>query len=653
MHEYFKDIVIDGKLNSEKFNGIALNIDKNILRRLIVYKNNFSDSYKKINDLLFKRKCGMNFSHLKFYTESEKAMDYAADIMYINPCVTAECSNSICKDITCDILPKKSLSDVVSTESLIIDTVQKFIKCRYSAITFNVNSVLNTDGFWKGDFEANAFLWGIAHITYFAESGWNYGDNNTDDDYISFCSESGDHSVVFVNDSSRPRKYSICIKNIDKSDKPIHCVETKGSANGSRYTANWFRVVDKILPCKKGYGDLYNVEVKPFSVMTCTTLPIDEINGTDTFEYSRIVDDLENNSLCFEKNNDIFSLWDIKGNFEINSESDKTYIEQTEIHENISDKELASTIFGSGLLCNYRLTAVTEFSDNDKNNFTGIGICCDKNGNIGYALRIYPNGYYETINSEGLSKLSFSEKISASSSNCLEIIIDYKEINYKINGETVCSSIIGKTPQAVSGYGALLSAYKRNTFSNVKIEQNDKNVLFCQSHDCFCEDFKYTDGWKKNGNSDTAFTNQTSVSTDKPNQSFEFEFYGERAALLGATENLRIKIEIDESIVKAGEAAKRNSDSYEAFFITERLENSIHRLKLTVLSGKLKFDSAQTYRSNSIMLPTVTKKIQKRKQKARTLKKSTILIGAGLAVAGAGMFFMRKKLKNRKNGSES
>lgn len=82
--------------------------------------------------------------------------------------------------------------------------------------------------------------------------------------------------------SDKPKKYSICVRNIEKADAFIHCVETKGPESCDNYSVNWFRLVDKIIPVKKNYGFVYTLEVKPFSIMTCTTLSVEHVNGIYT-----------------------------------------------------------------------------------------------------------------------------------------------------------------------------------------------------------------------------------------------------------------------------------------------------------------------------------------------------------------------------------
>ncbi|MCI7804876.1 MAG: hypothetical protein MR503_07360, partial [Oscillospiraceae bacterium] len=72
-----------------------------------------------------------------------------------------------------------------------------------------------------------------------------------------------------------------------------------------------------------------------------------------------------------------------------------------------------------------------------------------------------------------------------------------------------------------------------------------------------------------------------------------------------------------------------------------------HTIKVTVLSGKLALDCIVTDENNSTekKIKTVSKKKSAKKAPGKLLKKSTLLIGTGLAVAGTGLLIFGKKIK--------
>ena len=105
-----------------------------------------------------------------------------------------------------------------------------------------------------GIFQYQLRLVGGGTPPHFAEKNWKVissGNGEEAGDYSVFVSEKGDYSAVFANNSDKPKKYSICVRNIEKADAFIHCVETKGPESCDNYSVNWFRLVDKIIPVKK------------------------------------------------------------------------------------------------------------------------------------------------------------------------------------------------------------------------------------------------------------------------------------------------------------------------------------------------------------------------------------------------------------------
>ena len=154
----------------------------------------------------------------------------------------------------------------------------------------------------------------------------------------------------------------------------------------------------------------------------------------------------------------------------------------------------------------------------------------------------------------------------------------------------------------------------------------------------------------KNSMDSCEFNNRTSVSTETPNSYFEFDFIGESVAFAGKAENLRLKIEIDDKIMAAG-IFIGNCGEKEIFYSRSNMENTSHKLKLIVLSGRLEFNNAQTFISGHHILPKtlINGSSIKKAENGKTLKKSTLLMGAGLAAAGTGLILLRKALKKGKN----
>ena len=92
-------------------------------------------------------------------------------------------------------------------------------------------------------------------------------------------------------------------------------------------------------------------------------------------------------------------------------------------------------------------------------------------------------------------------------------------------------------------------------------------------------------------------------------------------------------------------------DIGQVFYLKENLGDGVHRLKLTVLSGKLEFDCAEVNVSDHLISKgKISRAIIEKKEAvpAKKLKKSTLLIGIGLAAAGAGALLLGGKIKKRR-----
>lgn len=537
----------------------------------------------------------------------------------------------------------------------------------YACNEYMFGNIITADKPWSGYFKIQSGLWGAAHITHFVQKGWNvlYSVNEkAHDDYTVFVSDEGDYTVVFANNSDKPVKYSICLRNIEKADAFIHCVETKGPESCDNYSVNWFRVVDKIIPVKKNYGYCYTLEVKPFSIMTCTTLSVEHVNGTDTvrnLEFENEVLSLPYSDnfnysleLLEERKNVPFYTMDLCGNFEIFFNGEENVLIQT-VTKDMSSEEnkiYPVTIIGDDSWTNYSIKIEVKFEETNDINYAGIGVRCqieEHATEFGYQLRIFSDGLWQLKYKDNIIDEDIADNILFNEWNSLKISADGKRIKCYINRTLVCEHVVS-VPLTLSGRVGIYSNYCRNMFRNLNINPIIGLPAYSINHDCLNGEFTYSANWIKNSMADHEFYNRTSVSIDIPDEYFEFGFSGESIALIGKAENLRLKIEIDDKIMAAG-LLIGNCGAKEVFYSRGKLENTEHKLKLTVLSGKLEFNGAQTFISGYRILSKSLghRTNMKKSEKGKTLKKSTVLFGAGLAAAGAGVFLLRKKLKDAKN----
>ena len=641
MNENYKDIVIDGELHSGSFHGEGIYISKNLLRKLITYKRKFKESYDLINNILYNKNKGAGFEHISIDTSLPNAKEYIEDVRFLAPNISVKNKNK------CDIMninyPEHSvLADGIGIKGKgsVLDIAEKIIISRPSVLYFDGEEIIDTDDVWSGNFKFSHIILSTAHFTNFSESGWDHADGNTNGEYMALSSKEGDYSIFFVNNSPEEKNYSICVRCMGKADSPIKCIETRGTDNGGIYFENWFKSADKILPFKKSYGYCYNIKIKPYSMMTCTTL--DTIND-------ELIDIYRNNEqanrpklpleLLPEK--DIFPLMDINGNFETDSSGGILLKQDLYVKEN----ESKYAVFGSKELTEYKLTAEVLFASDNNANYAGIGILCTDKGEYGYTIKIYPDGKYTVTNCNGESEVIQTEYIYNDKPNTLEITSCDGIVTYRINGHPVYNTDITVAPASVAGYAMIISSAEANIFKNVAINKCQKRYPYCKSYDCFDEKFIYSEGWIKNNYDDDDFSHRTSIEANEK-QSFEFEFAGESIALFGKTKELRIKVEMDNAIIQAGDISGTDHTAYQAFYIKTGLKNALHKIKLTVISGKLRFSEAKTYSSG---LKKIKNKAVKKSSKNQTISLGTVLAGAGLAAAGLGAVLIGKSIRKRKN----
>ena len=188
---------------------------------------------------------------------------------------------------------------------------QPAVAAYYSGAKYFPKSLINAQNPWSGYYEADCGIWTSAHFTMFMKNGWRYIDSacygdgkeahaisETTNNYMTVTdTETGDYSIVICNDSEEQRNYTFTLENMTKADAPIYVWETRGPDEGQPYDANYFKNIGTYKPCE----NRFSIEVKPYSIVTITTLdktadtsvynckyediPLN-INYSDDFEYS-------------------------------------------------------------------------------------------------------------------------------------------------------------------------------------------------------------------------------------------------------------------------------------------------------------------------------------------------------------------------------
>ncbi|MCK0470980.1 S-layer protein [Halalkalibacter sp. APA_J-10(15)] len=177
----------------------------------------------------------------------------------------------------------------------------------YQGSSYTPKHLINAFTPWNGSFEVDGGLLGVRHVMNFVGynnttteenerwmyikgatfSDGNFMDGGVDVDtsthnYLTVKDpQSDDYTTVYANNTRETRHYQIEAKNLNgKENAPLYVWETRGPDAGQSYDANWFQQIDKIEPV----DGQYEIEVKPYSLLTVTTL--DQKSKIEGFEYS-------------------------------------------------------------------------------------------------------------------------------------------------------------------------------------------------------------------------------------------------------------------------------------------------------------------------------------------------------------------------------
>ncbi|MBM7603910.1 hypothetical protein JOC75_001883 [Metabacillus crassostreae] len=183
---------------------------------------------------------------------------------------------------------------------------QPSVAAFYEGSAYNPKHLISAFDPWSGFYEVDGGVQGVRHVMNFVGyddhttpenerwmyvkdatySDGNFFDGGVDVDtsthnYLTLKDpETDDYTTVFANNTKNTRKYKINTKNLNgKENAPIYVWETRGADEGQAYDANWFKNINVISP----QNGEYEIEVKPYSIVTISTL--DKESEVEGFEY--------------------------------------------------------------------------------------------------------------------------------------------------------------------------------------------------------------------------------------------------------------------------------------------------------------------------------------------------------------------------------
>lgn len=503
---------------------------------------------------------------------------------------------------------------------------QPAVAAYYSGAKYFPKSLLNAQNPWSGYYEADSGIWTSAHFTHFIENGWRYIDSacygdgkenhsitETTNNYMTVMdAETGDYSLIICNDSEEQRNYTFTLDNMDKADAPITIWETRGPDEGQTYDENYLKNIGTYLPAETDGKYAYSIEVKPYSIVTVTTLdktadtsvsqckyedtPLD-INYTDDFEYS--------DEFLSERGNAPLYTTDYGGAFEVAEvDGNKVLMQMINADNKPTDWRFRGTpnpitSLGDDRWSNYSAEIDFKFDENGDggNNYIFLGnryLCAEINTNNaenGYELKIYPSGKWEVKTNSYTIIDGNIDDFDPNVWHKAKITADRNIFTAEVDGAEVFE-YVDEATYNYSGRVSLGSGLYNNIFDNLKVTPVGSNNIITRvdDHDSIVT---YTGDWDRTVPDGYVHFNRTRskavINEENPDEkSLEFSFEGSRFALIGQTERSEFDIYIDGEFFETAKVPL-GAEARQCYYTTD-VENGSHDVKIIVKSGSFYLD---------------------------------------------------------------
>ncbi|HKM32502.1 MAG TPA: glycosyl hydrolase family 59, partial [Oscillospiraceae bacterium] len=283
---------------------------------------------------------------------------------------------------------------------------QPVVSAYYDGVTYCQKQFILASDPWSGYYMLDNGFFISLHFSQFMKKGWafvdgaSYADAKNGGDghgladsvysYVtSTDTETGDYSTVITNTTSEPIAYNFTVSNLAKASSAVEVWETRGP-DGGRYDENYFKKTDTITPISKGDTYTYSVVVKPSSIVTVSTIKLEETDYSNPNDSERTIlslpytDDFEyfnydENYLSSRGNAPRYTT-DQGGAFEVRNIDGNNVVMQM-ITPELKAKEWGwtpdpTTNFGDDRWFNYSVSVDVTFakSDNADSNYTGVGL---------------------------------------------------------------------------------------------------------------------------------------------------------------------------------------------------------------------------------------------------------------------------------------
>lgn len=495
---------------------------------------------------------------------------------------------------------------------------QPVVAAYYDGVCYCQKQFINACDPWSGYYTLDNGFFTMLQFTQFMDKGWSFvdgacyadgvpgGDGHAIVDavysYMTTCSpDKSDYSTVITNTTDEPLTYEFEVSDLANAGSEVHLWETRGP-DGGAYNENYFKNIGSVSPEENGGKYTYSITVKPYSILTVSTIDLPETEYKNADSSGRTILELPYS--------DDFSYADYSGDFLSSRGNAPRYttdeggafeVSGGRLVQQITAAEKANewgwtpdptTNFGDDRWYNYSVSANVEFADSDNPGgcYAGVGLRYIQGhaGASGYWLKLTKSGEWSLWENSNVFQ-SGTTSADTSAQVTLKIQAVDNNVQCWINGEQVCElnvdgSFLG------AGRAAFFSSYDRNSFGDLVIEPAEGADTYITRFDNTDMMFNYTGDW--NHNTMSSFKNyKRTLSSAKAGCSFTVDFTGNGIALTGGGKGATLSYTLDggEEIVYT----VPNTGMREVNFLLNDLENGEHHLEFTVTDGTYNVDGAE------------------------------------------------------------
>lgn len=502
---------------------------------------------------------------------------------------------------------------------------QPVVSAYYDGVTYCQKQLISAADPWSGYYMLDSGFYMSLHFSQFIKKGWAFVDSACYSDgkaggdghaivdavysYMTAAdTSSGDYSTVIANTTSQPMEYSFKVSGLDKASAAVSVWETRGPDSGS-YDENYFKRVSDIVPEKRDGACCYQVTVKPYSMVTISTIApkrteyknadprertVLPLPYADDFGYSEYPE-----NYLFSRGNAPRYTTDQGGAFEVEfTENGNRLVQQ--ITPETKAKEWGFTpdpvtCFGDDRWYNYSLSVNVRLdrSSEPEKNYVGAGIrytlAC--NGASGYWIRLFEDGSWDLMANSSEKASGRLYGFDPNISHTLKIRAVNNVITAYIDGNTVAEYVSRYEPLLGAGRGALYSSYNRNSFDHLLLEPAEGSETYVTRYDNTDPCFEYEGEWEHNTMS--SFKNyKRTVSKGKEGAVLTVSFEGTGFALTGETDGEAVlSVETDGKEAQLYKVCK--TGSREISYRCGGLEKKAHTVRIAVAAGTYSVDGME------------------------------------------------------------